>query len=391
MTQEEISLLIKDIESDRVERKASASDGNKIRQTICAFSNDLPGHGKNGIIMIGVNDDVSFSHTPIDDKMMQVLSQMRLDGNILPLPKITVQKHEIDGNEIAIIEVSPSENLPVRYKGRVWIRVGSTLQTASAEEEKQLSERGRSKNIPFDLDTVADAGLNDLDLDFIKKTYLPCAIDPDTLKQNQRKFEDQLTSLRLIRNNKPRYGSILLFGISPLDFVPGAYIQYVRYDGLTLTDQIKSQKMLSGPLFEVLSKLDNLLEINIEESIQIEKRIEIRKPDYPINALRQLARNAVMHRTYEYSNSPVRINWFSDHIEISNPGGLYGQVNANNFGSGITDYRNPLIAECMKVMGYVQRFGMGIYIVKEELQKNGNPPPVFTFQENNFTVIIRRV
>lgn len=117
--------------------------------------------------------------------------------------------------------------------------------------------------------------------------------------------------------------------------------------------------------------------------------MEIRVPDYPLAALRQLVRNAVMHRSYEHTNAPVRINWFSDRIEIRNPGGLYGQVNSANFGQGVTDYRNPLIAEAMKVLGYVQRFGMGIPLAKDELVKNGNPPPEFNFNANNFLVVIK--
>lgn len=87
---------------------------------------------------------------------------------------------------------------------------------------------------------------------------------------------------------------------------------------------------------------------------------EIQQPDYPLVALQQFTRNAVMHRTYEVTNTPVRIYWFSDRIEIYNPGGLYGNVNSVNSGKGATDYRNPLVAGAMKVLGYVQSFGLGV-------------------------------
>jgi ATP-dependent DNA helicase RecG len=85
-----------------------------------------------------------------------------------------------------------------------------------------------------------------------------------------------------------------------------------------------------------------------------------------------------MHRTYEGTNAPVRFSWFSDRIEILSPGGPYGQVTPENFGRpGVTDYRNPQLAEAMKNLGYVQRFGVGIPIARQELEKNGNPPPNF--------------
>ena len=63
-------------------------------------------------------------------------------------------------------------------------------------------------------------------------------------------------------------------------------------------------------------------------------------------------------------------------IEISNPGGLYGQANSQNF-PYVSDYRNPLLAEAMKVMGLVNKFNRGIAKVKTELSNNGNPSPQF--------------
>ena len=57
----------------------------------------------------------------------------------------------------------------------------------------------------------------------------------------------------------------------------------------------------------------------------------------------------------------------------------------------MTDYRNPLVAEAMKVMGYVQRFGLGLPLAKRELEKNGNPPPAFQFQPGSVLVVIRNI
>jgi len=73
------------------------------------------------------------------------------------------------------------------------------------------------------------------------------------------------------------------------------------------------------------------------------------------------------------------------------PGGTFGQVTRENFGHpGITDYRNPYLAEAMKVLGYVQRFGVGIPIARQELKKNGNPPPEFGIEPTNILVTVRK-
>lgn len=97
-----------------------------------------------------------------------------------------------------------------------------------------------------------------------------------------------------------------------------------------------------------------------------------------------------MHRSYEETNAPVRISWFNDRIEIQNPGGLFGQVNRDNFGKGVTDYRNPHLAEAMKNLGYVQRFGIGIPTAQKELQKNGNPAAEFTLEDFYILVEVRK-
>jgi ATP-dependent DNA helicase RecG len=212
----------------------------------------------------------------------------------------------------------------------------------------------------------------------------------NVLQGNNRPLERQLISLRcLSEEGLPTYGAVLLFGKDALRWIPGAYVQFVRFDGKAITDPIKNQKRLSGPLYEILPLLEELVNINISVPTDLTSAVEIQVPDYPVQALRQLLRNAVMHRSYESTNAPVRVNWFSDRVEILSPGGLYGQVNKENFGKGVTDYRNPLVAEGMRVLGYVQRFGVGIPLVLSALHENGNPPPEFSF-ETGVAVIVRR-
>ena len=120
----ELAGLLTDVESDRVERKQSISDKSKILQAICALSNDMPGHGEPGVVFIGAKDDGSCAGLDIDDQLLLTLAGMRSDGNILPLPTMSVQKRTVNGCDLAVIEVQPSRFPPVKYNGRTWIRVG---------------------------------------------------------------------------------------------------------------------------------------------------------------------------------------------------------------------------------------------------------------------------
>jgi ATP-dependent DNA helicase RecG len=196
----------------------------------------------------------------------------------------------------------------------------------------------------------------------------------------------------LTPDEQPTVLGILVIGKEIQDYIPGAYVQFLRLEGMKLTDPIRDQKTIAGPLRELLMRIDDVLEANnsIYTSVTSE-RVEIRRPEYPLAALQQLVRNAILHRTYEGTNSPVRVYWFSDRIEIHSPGGPFGQVTKENFGQpGVTDYRNPHLAEAMRVLGYVQRFGYGIQIAKKLLEENGNPPPIFDVERNFILVTVRK-
>lgn len=372
----ELLLLLGDVESDRVERKSSIGDRDRIRQVLCAFANDLPDHKQRGVLFIGANDDGSCARLGITDQLLQTLADMRSDGNILPFPTMTVQKRTLDGCEMAVVEVQPADMPPVRYNGRVWIRVGPRRATATADEERRLSEKRRAGDLPFDHRPVHGASLDDLNLDLFRAVYLPSAIASDVLAENNRPLEQQLASLHFLSpDGTPNVAALIVFGKEPVNWLPGAYVQFVRFDGLEVTDSIRHQGEITGPFPDLLRVLDEVLAANISVATSVtEGPTETRRADYPLVALQQLARNAVLHRNYETSNAPVRIYWFSDRVEIHSPGGPFGQVNEQNFGKpGATDYRNPLLAEAMKSLGFVQRFGLGFPLARKELNLNGNP------------------
>jgi ATP-dependent DNA helicase RecG len=317
---------------------------------------------------------------------------MRSDGNILPIPSLTVQKVLLQGTPVAVVEVYPSDSPPVRFKGQAWIRVGPRRAIATLEEERRLTERQVAGTLTFDRRPCAGATLDDLLLESFRIDYLPKVVDPSVIAENSRTVEEQLASVRLfdVGRRAPTHAGLLVFGKDPLQLLPGAYVQFVRFDGVTLADAIQDEKQITGNLLTQLLQLDTLLPLQIHTARVPAKGLRLEEqPDYPRFAVRELALNAVMHRAYEGTNAPVRVNWFADRVEIQNPGGLYGQVTADNY-ERVTDYRNPVIAEAMKVLGYVDRFGTGIARAKAALQANGNPPPTFTFEPTHVLVTVRR-
>ncbi len=395
MNKEELLLLFSDLESDRVERKESwKSAKEKIREAICAFANDLPNYRLPGVVFVGAKDNGECSELTITDDLLLNISQCKDDGSIVPFPTMAVQKHVLNGCEVVAIIVEPSHSPPVRVRGRIWIRVGPRRAVASADDERILNEKRRSRDLSFDLKPVFSASVDDLDIGLFQRTYLPSAVAFDILEENERPLEHQLVSLRLldsIEAKTPTVVGILTVGKTPREYIYGAYIQFLRIDGNELMDPIIDQKEIDGPLPDTLRLIDDLLEINITTSSTfVGSLLEAKQPDYPVEALRQLIRNAVLHRSYEATNTPVRITWFNDRVEIFSPGGLFGQVNESNLGRGATDYRNPHIAEVLKNLGFVQRFGFGIPIAEKALAANGNPPIEFQIAPNSVLAIVQR-
>ena len=386
----ELAASLRGGESHLVERKRSARDRSGIRRNICAFANDIAGTGRPGVIFVGIEDDGTCANIRVDDSLMRNLAQMGSDGNILPLPDMTVERKIFEGCEIAVVQVAPERRPPVRYQGRVWVKTGPTVQQASPEQERRLSERWRAAELSFDMRPVEEATLDALDLDYARNRYLPSAVASDVLESNRRSLDEQLRSLRLIVDDSPTWGALLCLGRSPQRWLPGAYAQFLRIDGLAITDPILDQKALTGNLEDMLRELDALLKSNVTIGTEVAQSAEEqRRPDYPIAAIRQLAWNAVMHRNYEGTNAPVRVYWYADRLEIRSPGGLYGQVTEENFGNGATDYRNPLLAEAMHNLGFAQRFGLGIPLARRTMAENGNPPPEFAFRPTEIVVTAR--
>ena len=186
---------------------------------------------------------------------------------------------------------------------------------------------------------------------------------------------------------------MLTLGKSPRSWLSCAYIQFLRVRGTEWGDPVADELELDGTVDLMLRRLDDKLRAHLTVAVDFTSgtTTEIRSSPYPLVALQQLVRNAVMHRTYEGTAAPVRVYWFDDRIEIHNPGGPFGTVNAENFGQpGKSDYRNPNLATVMKHLGFAQRFGFGIADARKALRENGNPPPVFQVEPTTVLVTLRK-
>jgi len=324
--------------------------------------------------------------------LMKRISGIRSDGNILPLPVMTTEKVQTDEGDVLVVEVTPSFDTPVRYRGRTFIRIGPRRDIASAEEERILAERCAASLPTFDTRPCREATIDDIDTDTIVKEYLPKAIDSETLSTDTRPLKEQLASLRLFNMqwDCPTYAALIMFGKNPRYFMQGDYIQFVRFRGKDNGGEILNERRFEGCLYKVLPQLENFIRDGIVTKrpvpISILREKDVR--NYPFKVLRELMMNAVMHRDYQ-ANMPTRLYQYDHHIEIMNPGGLYGQARPENF-PHVNDYRNSVVAEMMKNLNYVNMFNHGVSEVQDLLKENQSPAAEFNVNlVTAFSVIVR--
>ena len=375
-------------ETETLEFKRNLDNRGAISKAICALANDLPGKG-GGTLLIGVRDDGTPHEMLVDDKILLSVVEFRNDARLLPPPALGVTKQTFAGQAVIRVDVTASHSPPVRFDGTVYVRVGPSTRQAFVADERVLAERRQGADLPSDQRAVSSAGLDDLDLELFRSTYLPVAVSAQVIDENERPVEHQLASLRLASaEGVPTVAGLVVLGLDPTAHVPGAYVQFIRYAGTDVTSDIPDQVEIRGNLATILTRLEAKLSSLITTAlVQGEGFKQHDVPSFPFDAIREMLVNALVHRSYQ-ANSAVRVHWFDDRLEIINPGGPYGQVTNTNF-DRINDYRNPTLAEAAKNLGYMNRFGRGVSLVRAVLERNGNPEPEFAIEPQFWSVIMR--
>lgn len=145
--------------------------------------------------------------------------------------------------------------------------------------------------------------MNDLDIDLIKREFLPQAVAEDILAEDKRPTEEQLASLGYynLRYNCPTNGAIVLFGKNPERYLHGSYVQYVRFKGKDRAGDIINEQVFNGNFCKELARIDTFIETSIAQKRPIPVSVlrEETVSNYPYWATRELLMNAIMHRDYQ--------------------------------------------------------------------------------------------
>lgn len=384
-------------EDERVEWKESPRDANEILRAVCALANDLGGTGAPSYLLIGVTKTgqivgVTEDAAKLDEEQRAIADRLR-STKILPTPSFDVVPMPCRGKTLLVVQVAPYPVPPVvEVNGVAWVRTGPTTRRATDADLARLRERRPEHLLPFDSRSVPGTGLADLDTRRLRAEY-EAARESNGVGETFPDFAAWLTQLEL---GKPVQGTwtpcaaaLLVHGMSPQTFFPGAIVEFARYGGPDVSAPITMRRTVTGSLPDQLDALWAVLAANLTDLPAATEGIrEPYAPEYPLEALRELVRNMVQHRQFDATHGPGRIEWYEDRIEFSNPGRPFGRAAEGEFGTH-SDYRNPAVTKLLVRLGYVQRLGRGIRLVRHLLAANGNPP--LEVDTDGFTrVVVRR-
>lgn len=358
--------IIKEPEGRKLEFKESLPTNSDLSKTIIAFANDAGGELYIGIKnnpreIIGVQENDRFV---IEEKISNIIHDA---CEPVILPEISFLTNE--NKHIIKVKIFKGSNPPYHLKNKdvgesTFIRVRSSNRLANSEIIAELERQKINKS--FDSEISYIKAYENLNLVSFKELYKE--------KTGEDITPQILNKLELYQTSQGKHFPTLALILLSDDelrtrLFPYAKIECARFKG-SLPGNFIDQK-----------SIDENLAIQPEQAYQfILRHISQGSTDYvgvfrndrweyPIIAIREVIRNAVIHRDYSLTGKDIKIAIFDDKIEITSPGKLPPSVDYNDMEIGQSDILNKVLAPVLKRLGIIEQWGNGLRIISNELKK----------------------
>lgn len=392
------SIRVRGCEGQTIEVKAARQGcPERLYDTISAFSNQNSG----GIFVFGLEEKNGFAKAGVYDaqdlerKVMEYCEQMT--------PIVRPQFTEVDEDGLTFVSTEiPPVDIAERpcfktAKGRLhgsYIRVGDGDKPMT--EYEVYSYEAFRKKYQDDIRPVERVSFQSLDMSKVK-TYLErktCARPNLAGMSEAQQYE--LTGIT--RDGKITMAALLLFGLYPQAFYPQLSIiaTCVPAEQMGVLDaegnRFSDTKRIEGTLPDMLEGALTFVRANMRTATRIDKetgeRIDI--PQYPMDAVREAILNALVHRDYSLHTEgmPIQLVMYSNRIEITNPGGLYGRLTLDQLGNAQPDTRNPVLVTVMETLGETENRYSGIPTIRFAMKNRNLPEPVFADRRSEFVVTL---
>lgn len=375
-------------------KSAAKSLPKDIGRTVSAFSN-----GSGGTIILGLAEGKGFA--PVKDLQVGKLQDALADvcsQKMTPPVRPNIQVLEFEGFPILVAQIP--EKLPRDkpcyitasnlYQGS-YIRTGDGDRRMSSYEINRLMDERQQPR--YDAEVVDTATIDDLDPALVSALL---ARERKIHARNFANLEDleALQRLNILAADgdglRPTLAGLLAIGKYPQQFFPRLCIAFAVYPGTNKAEVTRSglrlldSQTIVGPIPAMIEDCISAIMRNMRMGAIVHGSFRKNIPDYPIVALREAIVNALMHRDYspESHGTPVQVDLFPDRLEISNPGGLFGNVTIDTLGKGISSSRNQFLANILENTPYedglfvAENRGTGYQVIEKSLADALMPAPL---------------
>ncbi|MFH1097599.1 MAG: RNA-binding domain-containing protein [Candidatus Desantisbacteria bacterium] len=374
MLKTEFYEILANLENSGIEFKRDNLKPEQLAKEIVALSNF-----NGGKIFIGVEDDGTITGIQRGNLQEWVMNVFR--DKVHPMIIPFYEEVEVESKKrVAVISFPQGIAKPyvVKHNGRedVYIRLGSRSELATREQQARLYSIGgllHTETMP-----VSGSSLHSLDRQRIDD-YLSNIMGNEGKGSNESDLIRRLCNLGLMIETDPNHmcctiAGLILFGLRPKTLIRYAGLRVTVYKGTdkeyeTILDKtidecfIGQWNFVSGLRELIRSGIIELFMETIEPFITIEQMTNSvrreKKNKYPIEAIREVIVNAIVHRDWTRSVD-IEVALYSDRMEIISPGALQNSMTVEKMKAGQRSHRNPILVEIARDYGYMEARGMGI-------------------------------
>lgn len=406
------TMRIRGAELTMVEVKAARNGlpARGLRETLSAFSN-----GGGGVLLLGLDESDGFSVVAgfAAQAMREGLAGLAAN-DLTPPVRGEIEVEPFEGGHVVRMDV---EGLPGAEKpcfvttrgayGGSFIRGGDgDRHLTEYEITVMLANRGQPHE---DLSPVPEATIGDLDEEAVR------GVLEDARRTRPRSFGDvdeeiAMRRLRILVAHEgrlvPSLAGLLALGEYPQQFFPQLFISFVALPGTSMGDSLPDgtrfldNQTCDGPIPAMVTEAVDAVARNLTRAAVVRGVGRTDVFEYPIEVVRELIVNAVMHRDYSplSRGTQVQVELFPDRLEVRNPGGLFGAISVDQLGTEhISTSRNAALAMLLSEIriprsghAVAEARGSGLPRVAQLLTAAGLPPPEFRAQPASMNVTIRR-
>ena len=365
-TDEYYQRLIQQGESARVEFKNSFQ--KELIETLVAFA-----ISKGGLVLVGISDAGQITGVDIKAETLQGwVNQCKQNTTPSVIPDIEVIV--LDGKTVAVISVDEYPVKPVACKGRYFKRIGNANHQMSPTEISDAHIKLINSSWDYHPDPVHG-------LDSISHTKVQAFADALSLKAS---FTAVLEKFELIKDERATFGCHLLFSKNDVLL---STIEAGRFATQTV---IKDSITSKDSLIEQVTRIMDFIRKHTNKAYIITgnpKREE--RWDYPMDAIREIIINMIVHRDYRSANDST-IKIFDERIEFFNPGALLEDLTVEKIKSGNykSHLRNKQIASIFKELDLIEKYGSGVRRAIETFVAYGLPEPEYEATQGGMAVTV---